>query len=42
MNSIAGPVDRWAVDLWNFGIDFAFWLGLAAAAVAAIEVFWKR
>lgn len=34
LNTIAGPVDRWRVDLSALVLDLFFWLGVMTIAVA--------
>jgi len=38
LNTIAGPVDKWAVDLFALVIDLIFWLGLMLV-VAVLALF---
>ena len=33
-NTIAGPVDKWSVDLSALAIDLVFWLGIMVIIVA--------
>ncbi len=40
--SIAGPVDRWTVDLGALAIDLMLWLGATAVAIAAVGLVEKR
>lgn len=41
-NTIAGPVDRWSVDITSLIIDLIFWLGLMIAITALILYTSKR
>ena len=37
LNTIAGPVDRWSLDLGSFAIDLMLWVtGMAAISLAGI------
>ena len=42
LNTIAGPVDMWRVDLSALVIDLVFWLGLMTVALALTLYILKR
>ena len=41
LNTIAGPVNKWRVDLFALLVDLIFWLGLMAVAVALMLYIFK-
>ena len=41
LNTIAGPVDKWRVDLSALFINLIFWLGLMTTIVALMLYAWK-
>ncbi len=41
-NTIAGPVNRWSVDITSLSIDLVFWLGLMIAVTALMLYTSKR
>ena len=42
LNTIAGPVNRWAVDISALTLDVAFWLGIMVIAASALLYFFNR
>ncbi|MGQ9781100.1 MAG: hypothetical protein ACUVQ8_02435 [Nitrososphaeria archaeon] len=42
INTIAGPVDRWNVDITALAIDLVFWLGLMILVTALMLYTSKR
>ena len=38
LNTIAGPVDRWGVDVAALALDLVVWLGLILCASALLEL----
>jgi len=42
LNTIAGPVDRWRVDIAALALDLAVWLGLILCASTLLELTGRR
>lgn len=42
LNTIAGPIDKWNVDILNLALDLVFWLGAMVASISIVESYLRK